>query len=410
MGTSATTRLSKDKDYIEFFTRWDGIPSLIKEEILAIPEHWLTAIALFKKELSLDEYGTSGLREWLLDLEKVLEHYMQTNDLESAAVLFSNRSFVHHHAFPAKAEGDYLENCGKGHPAIVAKLGNPIIFEFSEHLNDDDILVDSTVSRSRIVARPINEEYKILRIQSLRFENNSKKLVEHVEYIDLKYKGISREEIMREVLLLPLFWRDLYTISKKIEDIIQITKVKKTESAISYLPIMKLARKLKNFYSPTKKYHQRGERSYIEDIPFSLSEKEDYKKEILMEIRSSIPLDMATDSLASQLSFRFPGKVYPLTESENRSNKEVSLTLYMHEKGTTDFYFKPENVTDFTYLFNDVQSKFLERELKFFNYYGLDKQSIKYELSQNNNRSLIGIRYENSIVEVMQSQRDIEFL
>lgn len=407
MGTPAATRISKNNDYIELHTRWDGIPDVIKDQILNIPVEWQTSIDLFKKSIADTAFETPLIREWLMDLETTLQEYVQSPDLEKAALFFAGRSFVHHHPLPVDTgDSDLLEYWGKGNPDVVAKLGDTITFEQSEHYNEDDDLVESDVSAVDLFAKNINKDYKVLRIAMLELDDETGEMIPTHSYIDLKYKNINEDELRGEILLLPLFWRDLYTVSKKVEDALNKSGDKNHFNQMMNKPLLKLTRKLKSFYTTTKKYTAFG--CDPTDKVFTSKEKIEARENIIDLVEGLIPFDMYTNSLATQLAVRFPGKVFFMTASENLSNPTPDMTVYLSGDGMSKLFVTVNDEHEATQFLNDVQSTFKARESKFLLDHNLVDNQKLYSLINDDKNLLIGIDYEMTVIDVMENQRDIE--
>lgn len=407
MGTPAATRISKNNDYIELHTRWDGIPDVIKDQILNIPVEWQTSIDLFKKSIVDTAFETPLIREWLMDLETTLQEYVQSPDLEKAALFFAGRSFVHHHPLPVDTgDSDLLEYWGKGNPDVVAKLGDTITFEQSEHYNEDDDLVESDVSAVDLFAKNINKDYKVLRIAMVELDDETGEMIPTHSYIDLKYKNINEDELRGEILLLPLFWRDLYTVSKKVEDALNKSGDKKHFNQMMNKPLLKLTRKLKSFYTTTKKYTAFG--CDPTDKVFTSKEKIEARENIIDLVEGLIPFDMYTNSLATQLAVRFPGKVFFMTASENLSNPMPDMTVYLSGDGMSKLFVTVNDEHEATQFLNDVQSTFKARESKFLLDHNLVDNQKTYPLIHDDKNLLIGIDYEMTVIDVMENQRDIE--
>lgn len=407
MGTPAATRISKNNDYIELHTRWDGIPDVIKDQILNIPVEWQTSIDLFKKSITDTAFESPLIREWLMDLETTLHEYVQSPDLEKAALFFAGRSFVHHHPLPVDTgDSNLLEYWGKGNPDVVAKLGDTITFEQSEHYNEDDDLVESDVSAVDLFAKNINKDYKVLRIEMLEIDDETGEVIPTHSYIDLKYKNINEDELRGEILLLPLFWRDLYTVSKKVEDDLNTSGDKKHFNQMMNKPLLKLTRKLKSFYTTTKKYTAFG--CDPTDKVFTSKEKIEARENIIDLVEGLIPFDMYTNSLATQLAVRFPGKVFFMTASENLSNPTPDMTVYLSGDGMSKLFVTVNDEHEATQFLTDVQSTFKARESKFLLDHNLVDNQKTYPLIHDDKNLLIGIDYEMTVIDVMENQRDIE--
>lgn len=384
MGTPAATRMVKNNDYIGFHTRWDGDLEEMKNQILKMPEDWQKSIDLFKNVLKEDDFGTSNIKEWLLDLEKTLEDYKTNPTLETATLFYSGRSFTHHLPNPVKASGDLLDYWGADSPDLVVNYDTDKIKFRKPNISKSFELRDIEIDSKYSIFRIINEDGD--------------------SYSDLKFAGISKEELIKEILLLPLFWRDLYTVSKKVEDELIATKVEYAVQRSSSKPILKLCSKLKYFYNATKNYASLINSSSATNERLTPEEKIKNKNDIHEIVTSLITFDMYVNALTMHIIMRFPGKVYPLTFGESNLNKEPMFNLYLTDHRLSGIYFDlkidDQSITE-------TIDEFKIREKKFCDYYNL-KDIPSYQMKYFNNSNGIGIGYEETIIEVMNNQREIE--
>lgn len=384
MGTPAATRIEKDNDYISLHTRWDGDLDCMKEQVLEITNEWENSINLFKEVLEKGDFGTSNLKEWIINLEKTLEDYKKNPTIETATLFYSARSFTHHLPNPNKAESNLLNHWGAESPDLIINYDS----------EDIKFTKPKTKQKFNCKEKELSKEYEVFRIKSSDGES----------YIDMKFKEISKEEIVKEILLLPLFWRDLYTISKIIESPILDSKDKNIYYNHKNKPIFKLFDKLKYFYSPIKKYSNLVQSRNANNNIFNDKEKKEANEYIIEDLLSLIPFDMYVNALSVHIMLRFSGKIFPLTFGESKLNKEPMFNVYLTDRSLSSIYFDLK-IED--QIITKTIDEFKIREKKFCDYYDL-KDIPSYQMKYFNNGNGIGIGYEENIVEIMKTQRDIE--
>lgn len=366
MGTSAVTRICKDNDYISFHTRWDGVFEIMSEHLVNLANDWQYSIDKLRLAIQTDYKGTTGLLSWLDDLEHVVDNHRKNPTLESTAMLYSGRSFNHHHIL--KPHEDHY---GVDIPDLIATISNKTIV-CEENSSDHEPLYSS---------KPVSSEYCIVSIHT----TNS-------GILDFKLKGIDKDVFLKEIFLMPLFWRDLYSFIK----IINHRPSKKENNLISDC-IYKLARKLNMFYIPSKDYSAYGRYQDQELTPERLKE---YKDDLFEELIALIPFDMYSSAFATHLMLRFPGKVELLTTAEMNAEYSPSFMIDLVDKRLTTIgtYMSPE-------LQKEIEEEWLKRELEYTQY---NKCSAATGFSLNYDNGYVMMPYEESIVKVFESQRELE--
>lgn len=377
MGTRANTKIKQDKDYIELYTRWDGFTEEIKESILNIPEQWQEFIDLSKKTICETDFGTTEFSVWLDDLQNYLNQHKNNPNIESTSFFLSAKSFTHHHPLVA-ATSDSDNDWGRNNPDLIAKISNG---KFS--------FTCPNSSHNKTNELKSLDDFKILRIKMMSVNDNDN------SYIDLKFKDIDLDNIIKRVLLLPMFWRDFYTIYKK-----SLAGDGFRDSSIP--AVSSLARKLTYFYKPTKKYQQFMREK--NDVNFNKNEKDIAIDEIFEDVKSMIPFDLYVNSLATQIAFIFAGKMTFLTQQEQNSVQNVDLTIYLTDSRLSKIFFE---LSDDKFDSLDVVTKQESMDSKYTQYHGVNSR-FPYVFIKNKANKLIGIPYEENLVHLMENQREIE--
>lgn len=367
MGTSAVTRICKDNDYISFHTRWDGVVELMSENLINLADDWQLSIDRLRLAIQSDYKGTTGLLAWLDDLEQVVKSHRKNPTLESTAMLYSGRSFNHHHILKPN-DDDY----GVDIPDLIATINNNTI-----NCKENDLDQEPSYSK-----KSVDSEYSIVRINT----TNS-------GILDFKLKGIDKDLFLKELFLMPLFWRDLYSFIKIINHRPSFDKENNLISACIY----KLARKLNMFYIPAKDYSVYGR---YKDHELTQDELKEYKDDLFEELIAMIPFDMYSSAFATHLMLRFPGKVELLTTFEMNSDYTPDFIIDLIDKrlSTVGTNVSPE-------LQKDIESEWDKRELH-YSQYNQCTPAIGYKLNSNN--GYVKMEYESSIVKAFESQRDLE--
>jgi hypothetical protein len=379
MGTRATTRIQEYDDYIELYTRWDGFIPDIKESITESINQWQTFIDLFKANLLTDAPYTVHLREWITNFQNYFNSHLNRPTISTTAFLLSSKSFSHHHPLPSKADDTLNNYWKKNQPSLITEINNGNIY-FKENIH----VLPETVELKNI------DTYQILRIKMMPTSENHEET-----YIDVKFKNITINDLIKEILLIPIFWRDFYMVYKNI--------IKNMNDEDFYMPaISSLVNKFDSFYCATSKY--RMGYSNKPDIEFLPEEKNIEMKSILNSIIRMAPLDLYVNSLATQIAFILPDKVEFLTKQEENSVKDPDLVVYLEGNRLSKIFL---DIPEDDPIIEDILSKLLDRETSFNSYYNVES-SCPYQIIKNQNNNYIGIPFEENLVYIMESQRDIE--
>jgi len=403
MGTPATTRIANEDDYIEHHTRWDGFPEEIIGYMQNLSSKWETAIELFKDKITDDSQGTVGLTEWASNFEKLLEQYKESPTIEITSLLLCFLSFTHHHVLPHKAPDDLLSYWGEGEPDVTAQLINGG-FTYTKLDEDDEEPEDGENRPSlkqpdiTVVVKPIPDDFKVMRIYNL---NKEGQLVED-DYVDFKYKDITEEELFANVLHLPLFLRDVYTLTKT-------TRTERKNNDYKDDSLTRLFQKIAEFYQPTTEYIRYGRDSH--DKVRTLAERKKSISDSLDNAESMIPFDLYTSSLGNHIALANPGKVFPLTKGESLSEYTVSFKVAMFDNRLNSIYCNIPNKSEeeMLSLLNDVTLRFDFRMHRFNTYHKVDNISEQIEFLQLIcDEPYLGIHYEEALISLMENQYSIE--
>lgn len=390
MGTPATTRIANENDYIEHHTRWDGFPEEIKERMISMSDRWEFAIDQLKEKLNDDSQGTVSLTKWVADFEQALNDYKENPTIEMSSMLLCFLSFAHHHILPSKSTADMLSYWGEGFPDITAQLLNG---EFTYSIEDDGPQPVVEVVRKEIAA-----EFKVMRIYAV--DENGKLMDEN--YVDFKYKNMNEEELFASIIHLPLFLRDIYTLTK-------MSKTEKKSLEYKLDPLTIMLQKMAEFYKPTTEYLRFG--SSEGDVVRTKEERLDAIHESLEWCHSMIPFDLDITSFGTHIAFTNPGNVLPVTKGERLSDYDISFKVAMYDGRNNYIYCnipnkeEPEMLT----LLNDVVLHFDYRMHRFNNYHKVDNVAEPIQFSKLlSDEVFLGLAYEETIVKLMENQQCME--
>lgn len=390
MGTPATTRISNENDYIEHHTRWDGFPEEIKDKMISMADRWEFAIEQLKEKLNDDSQGTVSLIKWVADFEQALNDYKANPTIEMSSMLLCFLSFTHHHILPNKSTNDMLSYWGEDCPDITAQLLNG---EFTYSIEEDGPQPVVDVVRKEIAA-----EFKVMRIYAV--DEDGKLSDDH--YVDFKYKNINEEELFASIIQLPLFLRDIYTLTK-------MSKTEKKSLEYKLDPLTIMLQKMAEFYKPTTEYLRFG--SSEVDVVRTTEERRAAMDDSLDWCQSMIPFDLDITSFGNQIAFTNPGNVLPVTKGERLSDYEISFKVAMYDSRNNYIYCNIPNKeeTEMLTLLNDVVLHFDYRIHRFNTYHKVDNVAEPVQFSKLlSDEVFLGLAYEETIVKLMENQHCME--
>jgi hypothetical protein len=448
MGSHATTRIANATDYIEAHTRWDGFGNEIREYLSHPESGWNLSIAEFRKRLSQNKQGTQNLDLWLNQLEAFIDNTVKNPSVDTVMALLCMISFNRHQVLPhCTSNKDLLRYWGEGHPDYVGVLNhekNPDGISFADlnPYDDEDEkkepsdknlapLVDYDID-TPVIARKIEPQYKVARIYTIENteqndnENNPDKpeklKINHNEYIDVKFTGLTEEEFTQQILALPYFWRDLYTIGKSKKEVLR-----DQNNLWRGKGIFQFMLKLKDFYSPTSDYDLFSHLDNPTEIMFSNQEREDNIRAIFERMYSLIPFDFFITAMTTHLFIALPGQVLPVTQAEIKAGYDVDMYIGVKERRESTIYV---HVTKLNYeehraIFKDFAQNITQRQTTFLEQhqiksivpgaspqYGFKGVNIQSDTPDSPTQIVpfINFRYEVNLIFLMDSQRDIEIL
>lgn len=390
MGTPATTRIASENDYIEHHTRWDGFPEEIKEKMISMVDRWDLAIASLKEKLNDDNQGTVSLTKWVDDFEQALNDYKANPTIEMSSMLLCFLSFTHHHILPNKSTHDMLSYWGEDCPDITAQL---LDGEFTYSIGEDGPQPVVDVVRKEIAA-----EFKVMRIYAV--DEDGKLSDDH--YVDFKYKNINEEELFASIIQLPLFLRDIYTLTK-------MSKTEKKSLEYKLDPLTSMLQKMAEFYKPTTEYLRfSGSDS---DVVRTAEERRAAMEDSLDWCQSMIPFDLDITSFGNQIALTNPGNVVPVTKGERLSDYEISFKVAMYDSRNNYIYCNIPNKeeSEMLTLLNDVVLHFDYRMHRFNNCHKVDNVAEPVQFSKLlSDEVFLGLAYEETIVKLMENQHSME--
>lgn len=394
MGTHASTRIANEHDYIEHHTRWDGFPPEIVESIQSLPTAWQTAIENIKEKLNADELGTFALKNWAISFEKLLNDYIEKPTIEATSLLLCFLSFSHHHVLPNAASNDLLGYWGEDNPDVTAQLlGNSFVYTYQEDYDADEV-VHPTIE---LASKQITSEFKVMRIYSVDNDGN----MLDTDYVDFKYKNMTEEELFSTVLKLPLFMRDLYTVTK-------MSSSEKEAIDHDIDSLVSLTRKLSQFYKPTSEYalYSRNENDKIRNKNERKKSIEDTKDYAV----SMIPFDLDVTTLGTHISLSQPGNIFPLTKAERLGRYEISFKVGLYSSRLNDIFCNIPNkeADEVVELVQSVANHYEERINHFDHYHKIDSIDNIQFMKLEQNEVFYGISYEETLIKLMENQYLIE--
>lgn len=290
MGTHACTRIQKNGDFIEMYTRWDGFPEEIKNDLKNSVSNWSQLVEYLQEKNK--NYCFSHVSEWLIEMKEFISQVKDNPSIEQYAALLCSKSLTHHHVMlaPNKASKEMLDYWGHGYPDVIANLDEGIQFNKRKKVN-----------LNKIQPKAVDSQYTILRLVDVdkSFDKVNFQNEQEFSYIDLKINGMTHDQITQLIFELPLFWLEMHTLARdknpshqKQEDIELIG------TFYNY--------KFESFFSPGKEYAQ---------FPRRAGEINSYEN-ILDMVCATIPFDFGSNALATHLYLASAGKILPLTQAE----------------------------------------------------------------------------------------------
>jgi hypothetical protein len=393
MGTPSNTRISNESDYIDHYTRWDGFHSEIHDVMNSAVSDWEVALSNLKDKLSNEQYGTVSINEWIEIFEKNLAVYKQQPTIDFTSFLHCIRSFSHHHVLPTHFNNK---------TDLSSNLTNDI--DFTAHLANqtfaysyESISIEHPIIE--VKRKDIDPEYKVLRI----YEIDENGLVNNNEWTDFKYKNLDEQQIFSNILKLPLFLRDIYTL----------TKMSATEQASCHYNldvITRLMTKLSQFYQPTSEYSR-----FTRDRKNDVRSVKERKKSVDVTIDDAVhmlPFDLYPGSLGTQIMLANAGNILPLTKAESLSDYDISFKVGLYgDRMSHIFCYIPNNKDDETLdWLNGLAAEYNNQIHYFDNYHTVNTitDSVQFVKLIANTEEFVGLAYQKTIIDLMENQYSIE--
>ncbi len=280
MGTRAFFSITSKNDHLALYTRWDGFEQEIIQNSKNLVDIHQSNLDFLKKNTNLSSF----MQEWIEDYQTLISEYQKNNNITLYSKLFSILSFSH--IYPIPIFNDFKE-----------VDFNYTDYDFNLSINSKKIVKKANIDLN------VNSlgDYKILRIyENEKFIDKNTDL-KTLRYIDVKYKDIDTEKLIKEIHLLPFFLREF-----------QFSMLPLIQGKIDWKNnLIRLSSKISDFYNDSLglqiRYH----------APFNSAEEElKILQDRLDFLHNMIPFDLHIGTLNIHLFLRFPKNVFPLTYSE----------------------------------------------------------------------------------------------
>jgi len=240
------------------------------------------------------------IEKWAKDVQAWIEEVKVNPTAEAYSAMLCNESFNHHHVLPVytKSSEESLNYCGYNNPDVVMTINGRDDFSYGKNLK---------IKSNKVKEIPVSDEFFMVRItDELEANVGPENLANHT-FLDIKVKGMTRDEFRQVVLSLPVFWLELHSLVRQPAFDRENEQARKER--LDFYKNNPLVRtlsnyKLQSFYSPNKKYSDMRE-----------GQLQTYDM-LLDNIDAIIPFDFSASVLASHLYFLSAGKIQPMTRGE----------------------------------------------------------------------------------------------
>lgn len=360
-------RLNNQDDYLEIQSKEGSDTESTIATIKKENEYWSEVCDVFFDDLESSKYTFENVILWHKNLKNFIAVNKHFPSIEGAAALQCMQSLNGYR--PMSFYNDdtkyLLEYWGYNNPSIIGLLNKHGNWRFTgvKKTSYDDV---KKVDR---------HEFKIVRV-GLKEQNE----VNCTHFIDLKVREFDLDEFVKIVLTLPEFWRNLHLTTRKINPKDSCNVFNSINSTLS------------KFYN-SNKFYQR------EDLRLE-------KEEIVRTITGGNHFSVYINNFASQLMFRLPGLVLPMTHREQNfsSNLIPDLNIYIKRTGDVDkthfvsVAVPPELLKP---IFEDFSSGFSKREMDFSTYFNMEKYNAGQYVATKD--SQIIFNYEKNMVQLFES-------
>lgn len=282
MGTRAFFSITSKNDHLPLYTRWDGFEQEIIQNSKNLVELHQNNLNFLKKNTNLSFF----MQQWIKDYQNLISEYQKENNITLYSKLFSMLSFSHVYPQPIFNDSKQINFFHTD-------------YDFNLSINSKKIVKKENINLN------VNSlgDYKILRIYESKNVVDKNTNLKLLPYIDLKYKDIHTEELIKEIHLLPFFIREF-----------QFSMLPLIKGKIDWknnFNFIRLSSNISNFYNDNLGLQIRDYTSFnsAEEELKILQDRLDY-------LDSMIPFDLHIGNLNIHLFLRFPQNVFPLTYSE----------------------------------------------------------------------------------------------
>lgn len=391
MGTSAYTKISNKHDYIDTYTRYDGFLDQMEASVVNASVNWGNGLNEFNKRLNAKPYKVEYMEEWSSELGKFLSVYKTNPTIESITSLYCLKSLI----------SDQLSINGLGY-------GHNIDYKLKVFLKDDNsIIINNDKYKTEVVHREISPEFKVGRISLFRDQNFNSP-----HYIDFKFKDIDTVELVKQIIALPQFFRNLYSVIKLKDQEIEDDKTLLNLQIFNYNHLLSYFSKGTNeYFSPL-----RLDKSPEGSLPRSREQKEKEFDKVISKIQGGYTFSLWENGFLNHLLLRFPNKVLPITEAEKGSEYSIDLNIGIIDKDAKDIVINiPDKDLKFhSTLINEIVFTLMEKENEFNEQHGLIGEDpvigIHYLSPELSEIPYLGFAYEYNFASLMSNQYEIEVL
>ena len=361
--------IQNKKEYIELHSK---NPRSYNENLNKIQRIGNSAFALseqVRKDNDFFPYQFEDVFDWQKKLETFIEIQESFPSIDNLSALHIINNL--HDYYPmlhyTTTTQDLLDYWGYNHPDFSVEL------QFNGKLK-----MNAKRLKTILPIKPHNE-FKIIRIfnSSEGFES----------FIDIKYRKLSKKQLIDTILTLPEFWRNFHLTTRKSKDKLSLNPTTQTNKILS------------QFYNPNKEYTF---------IPKPILQK----KQILHHITTKNCLPIYANTFANHLIFRQPGLILPLTRNEQIYSgfhkPDFVIEIFKHFGKNYDTHSILTHVPQlmFKNTFDSFSSNFQKRMMMFTKFFEVSDYVGGQYFS--NNESQIIFNYELNMIQLFESISKID--
>lgn len=319
MGTHACTRIQKDNDFVEMHTRWDGFPDEIKKAFKNSIYEWTSLSNYVLEQIKEKKLNLPEMEQWAKDIQSWVKNTKENPTIEAYSAMLCSRSFNHHHVLPVKtqASSKTVEYWGYDEPDVVITINGKDDFNYGKKLK---------INSKKVEEKPVGDEFFMVRIKDDSEEYVGNSNFQNHTFLDLKVKGMTKDEFNQMMLSLPVFWLELHSLVRQPGwDRENKEAINKQLSFYQEYPLVRNLSdyKLQMFYSPSKEYANIGDGRLKTN------------QDLIDGVCAQIPFDFSSSALATHLYFLSAGKIQPMTRGEelwaSKQDARVFLQLSVIE-------------------------------------------------------------------------------